>query len=118
MIKEIIEIENARKSQEAFEKAAIQRDLYWGYWNSKEYGNDLIDLDDIKWEKDVPVCVEQMRKFGIEEFTISSTWSGVIEVLELFEKNGVKLVGLATVKGQPEWDGTERTKPAFLMKVM
>ena len=38
-MKKIIEIENARKSQEAFEKAAIQRDLYWGYWNSKEYGN-------------------------------------------------------------------------------
>lgn len=62
-------------------------------------------------------------KFGIEiEFTgiTRNKASKVIadHLNELFEKNGVKLVGLTTVKGQPEWDGTERTKPAFLMKVM
>lgn len=117
-MKKIIEIENARESQAAFQKAQIHVHLYWGYWNSLEYGNELIDLDDIHAGNDIEKCVNQMREYGIEQFTISATWSGAQETIQEFETYGAKLVGMTTTKGQPNWDGTERTKPAFLMKVM
>lgn len=52
------------------------------YAEAKERENDFIDIDD--WDdKKVPELLEQLRSFGIEQITISSTWSGTVGLAQL-----------------------------------
>jgi hypothetical protein len=104
----IIEIENASKSQEAFEKAHINNTLYWAYMHSKEKGYDLIDLCDVIWEYDVEDIVNQLRAFGVNEFTISSSYSSLLNVVKKFIDLGCTLKGMTML---------EENKPALLFEL-
>ena len=46
---------------------------------------------------DIAEIAETLRENGIKEFTISSTFSGLIETLAAFEKEGIKMAGLTEV---------------------
>ena len=66
---------------------------------------------------DIPKIAENLGRFGIKEFTISSNFSGLIETLAEFEKNGFKMNGLTTVNaGYRDWATGELKKlPAIRM---
>lgn len=84
---------------------------FWAYCNSKGEGKSLLDFHSTIWDKDVKAIVASLRKFGIEEFTISSTACGIVETLALFEAEGAKVQGLTSVKSSAE------EIPAILMRV-
>ena len=61
-------------------------------------GNDVIDFHEVIWNNEVNEIVKLCRENEIKEFTISSTFSSLIETLMLFEELGVKTNGLTRVK--------------------
>ena len=96
------------KRIDAFENAIANRvkDLnaeginptaFWAYRKSCEAGNDLIDFSEVIWDTDIEAIAETLQNNGITEFTISSTFSGLIRTLVAFEKVGFKMAGTTQV---------------------
>ena len=74
--------------------------LYREYELSRDSGNELLDINDVVWDKDVEELINCMRENGIRRFTFSSTWSGAVETAWLFQKNGCRLIGLAEINSR------------------
>ena len=95
------------------------------YFYSLEAGNDLINFGEVIWDYDIDPIIENCRRFGIEAFTISSTFSSLILTIAELQKRGCKLDGLVEINSRyDDWraglDGSERRKeriPAFKMSL-
>ena len=95
------------------------------YFYSLEAGNDLINFGEVIWDYDIDPILENCRRFGIEAFTISSTFSSLILTIAELQKRGCKLDGLGEINSRyDDWraglDGSERRKeriPAFKMSL-
>ena len=70
------------------------------YFYSLEAGNDLINFGEVIWDYDIDEIIENCQRFGITEFTISSTFSSLIITLAEFEKRGCKLQGLVEINSR------------------
>ena len=84
----------------SLEDYGINGTLFWAYRESIEAENEVIDFSDVIWEKDIEKIAEQMKENEIMEFTISSTFSGLISTLAEFEKHGFKMAGLTEVNAR------------------
>ena len=71
--------------------------IYRLYSEAQERGNAYIDLNDTIWDDQVPALIGNLREYGIEKFTFSSTWSSAVETAWLFTQNGCTLEGLVEV---------------------
>lgn len=95
------------KRIEVFEKAmneggilkdyGINSTLFAAYRDCQKTGNDNIDFNGVIWDYDIPEIVKALKENGISEFTISSTFSSLIETLAAFEKEGIRMAGLTEV---------------------
>ena len=72
--------------------------LFWAYKHSLEAGNDLINFYDIIWERDIEGIVENLNYYKINEFSISSNFSGLITILAEFDKYGFTMAGITDAK--------------------
>lgn len=102
-MKEIRRFEELMNAKEniSLKDAEVNSTLYWAYRTSKEEsGNDLIDFNEVIWDYDIKEIADTLRAEGIREFTISSTFSGLIETLAEFEKHGIFMNGLTTVNAR------------------
>lgn len=99
------------KKIELFEKAiaeqagslkdyGINGTLFWAYRTSIEAGNEKIDFAEVIWDYEIEEIATFLKENGICEFTISSTFSSLIETLAAFEKHGFKMAGLTQVKAR------------------
>ena len=121
-MKEIRRFEELMNAKEniSLKDAGINSTLYWAYRISKEEsGNDLIDFNEIIWDHDIKEIADTLRAEGIKEFTISPTFSGLIETLAEFEKQGIYMNGLITVNARyTDWKTGEHARiPAIKMEV-
>lgn len=98
----------------------INPTMFWAYRNSISAGNDSIDFSDCIWDYDVEKIAEGMAENGITEFTISSTFSGLIGILAEFEKHGFTMAGLTEVNANyTDFATGEKAKvPAIRMRRM
>lgn len=81
-MKEIRTFEAAiEQSATSLEELGINATLFWAYRTSKETGNELIDFNEVIWDYDIEEIAQTLRANGITEFTISSTFSSLIETL-------------------------------------
>lgn len=112
-------IANPENKGKSYEELGINHTLFLAYNRSKEAENELIDFDEVIWDYDIPEIAETLREEGITEFTISSTFSGLIETLASFEKNAILMNGLTTVKTRyTDWqNGEHKMIPAIKMIV-
>ena len=96
----------------------INPTAFWAYRKSIEAGNDLIDFSEVIWDEDVKSIAETFRQNSITEFTISSTFSGLIPTLAAFEKLGFKMAGITEVNANhTDWQTNECARvPAIRMK--
>ena len=67
------------------------------YFYSKSAGNRLPNFAEVIWEKDIEEIIENCRRFGITDFTISSTFSGLLTTIAEFQKHGCHMVRLVEV---------------------
>ncbi|MGG6491451.1 UNVERIFIED_CONTAM: hypothetical protein NY603_00460 [Bacteroidetes bacterium 56_B9] len=75
-------------------------DRVWFYYEaSRDNGNDYINIGGVVWDKDVTPLIDSFRKFGVEHFTFSLSWSSAAETARLFEMNGCELEGVVEVNG-------------------
>ena len=89
------------------------------YLHARRGQNELPDFDDVIWEDNVEDIVENCRRFGVKEFTISSPFSGLIRILARFEELGVRVKGMVTINFWiPEFDGSFSSVPALKMEVV
>ena len=68
---------------------------------------------------DIEEIAQTLRANGITEFTISSTFSSLIETLSAFENQGINMAGLTTVKARyTDWNtGEHAIIPAIKMTI-
>lgn len=98
---ELIErIENiiANPEGRSFESEGIDPIFYWAYRTTKSTGNELIDFHDVIWERNIPQIVDNLKEFGIREFTISCNFSGLIDTIAEFAKLGCTMLGVTSIK--------------------
>ena len=99
------------KKIEAFEKAienkvpnlreaGINPTLFWAYRTLEETGNERIDFNECIWEHEIEDIANCLKANGIYEFTISSTFSSLIETLAEFQNHGFQMAGLTEVKAR------------------
>ena len=78
----------------------INPTLFWAYRTLEETGNDKIDFNEIIWDYEIEDIANCLKENGIVEFTISSTFSSLIETLAEFQKHGFKMAGLTEVNAR------------------
>ena len=95
----------------------INSTAFWAYRKSIDAGNDLIDFSEVIWDDDIDAIVQTFTDSGITEFTISSTFSGLITTLAAFDKHGFKMAGITEVNASyTDWQTGKRAKiPAIRM---
>ena len=119
-MKEIRTFEEAiKQNARSLKDLGINGTLFWAYRTSKETGNELIDFNEVIWDYDIEEIAQTLKANGITEFTISSTFSSLIETLAAFEKHGISMTGLTTVKARyTDWKtGEHALIPAIKMTV-
>ena len=96
----------------------INGTMFWAYRKSIDAGNDLIDFSEVIWDEDIEAIAETFATAGITEFTISSTFSGLITTLAAFEKHVFKMAGITEVYANyTDWMTNERARiPAIKMQ--
>ena len=111
-------IENAKPGM-CWEEIGCQWTLGQAYLYSKEAGNDLPNFADVIWDHDIEAILADCRKLGVKEFTISSTFSSLIETIAKFEELGCMLDGIVKVKERYTHFGSDEHAliPAFKMTV-
>ena len=117
-MKKIAAFENAIANQVKDIRAeGINATAFWAYRRSEDAGNDLIDFSEVIWDEDIDPIAETFRENGITEFTISSTFSGLIPTLAAFEKHGFKMAGITEVNASyTDWQTNQRARiPAIRM---
>ena len=92
-MKKIEIFERAIKEGGRLKDYGINATVFAAYRNLEYTGNEDLDFADTIWDHDIAEIAETLRENGIKEFTISSTFSGLIETLAAFEKEGIKMAG-------------------------
>ena len=82
------------------EEKDINGSFFCAYKNAKRNGNEELDFDEVIWDNEIEQIAENLRRFDIHSFTISSTFSSLIETFAKFEEQGFKLAGLTKVKAR------------------
>ena len=92
--------------------------LWREYEISRDNGNELLDINEVVWEKDAESLISFMREIGIWQFTFSSTWSSAVETAWLFKQNGCELEGLVEINGSMNFFEEKREKKhGYLFRV-
>ncbi len=122
-MKKIEVLEKAVENKMNYKDVDVNQTFGEAYFYSIEAGNDLINFGEVIWDDDIDAILENCRRFGIESFTISSTFSSLIKTIAEFQKKGCKLDGLVEINSRyADWrTGIERRKeriPAFKMSLI
>ena len=96
-MKTIDKIEKVKNMNVLLEDVGINRTFYWAYIRTQETTNNILDFNDVIWESDVEGIISNCKEFGLNEITISSKFSSLIDILAEFEKQGAKVKGLTKV---------------------
>ena len=103
--------------------AGINNTMFWAYRHSQKAEADDLNFDEIIWVEDIDYIVNTCRAEGIEQITISSTFSSLTVVIwELMKRgcmtDGMKLVPTQQTVYDEETDTRVREKiPAFIIKI-
>ena len=118
-MKKIEILEKAAENGTSYKDINVNSTFGAAYFYSEEAGNELINFAEVIWDYDIEEIAQTLRANGITEFTISSTFSSLIETLAAFEKQGISMAGLTTVKARyTDWKtGEHALIPAIKMTV-
>ena len=118
----IAAIENAieNHSRMSWQELGFNPTFGQAYLYSLEAGNDLPNYGEVIWESEIEAIIADCRRTGITEFTISSTFSSLIETLAEFQKHGCIMKGLTEINSRYDidWQTHEKKRiPAILMSL-
>ena len=112
-------LEKARENNTKWTELDINVLLGQAYLYSHEADNELPNFAEVVWENQIEEILADCKRYGITEFTISSTFSSLINVVARFEELGAKLEGLVKINSiHKDWDtGEKEILPAFKMSI-
>jgi hypothetical protein len=116
-------LEEGRKTiremiDELVEHDNVNLEVWRDYEDALNKGNDYLDINHNIRDEHVKPFVDCMQKQGLTHFTMSSTWSSMVELAWLFQQEGCEVVGMAEVVDITNTFTNEtESKPAFLFKV-
>ena len=89
------------------------------YLYSLAAGNDVPNFAEVIWDYEITEIIDECKRFGILEFTISSTFSNMVTTIATFIDQGCQLDGIVKISGQArDWQTGEREIiPAFKISV-
>ena len=130
-LRKAIKVADTEETKKATQKAyrEFQEDLeekepaytrfFRDYEDAQERGNACIDFSECIWEKEIPQMVADLKRFGITEFTLSSTYSSIVKTAWIFQQNGCSFEGMEEIKGHCRdfETGDYEKVPAFKFKV-
>ena len=101
------------------DKGTAYNRFYRAYADAQNRSNACIDFSECIWEKEIPQMVADLKRFGITEFTLSSTYSSIVKTAWIFQQNGCSLEGMEEIKGHCRdfETGDYEKVPAFKFKV-
>ena len=80
------------------------------------FHNELLNLRDV-WAKDVSEMVKALKHYGIKEFTLSETSTGLMGLLAGFTAEGCQIEGMAKINAGLGWNCCVQTSDAVKLKV-
>ena len=111
-------LKKAAENRTSYKDINVNPTLAAAYFNSTEAGNELINFDEVIWDHDIDAILENCRRFEIKEFTISSTFSSLINTIAEFEKKGCRLEGLIEINSQHnDWEACLEGKPSVKERI-
>lgn len=107
------------EGNEFFKEHNINLTLFTAYRQQKDSDNEMLDFSEVIWKQDIEPISEFFKAHGITKFTISSTFSSLIETLAAFEKQGFRINGLTEVRANYTdfITGEKKIIPAIRMKL-
>ncbi len=117
-MKKIEILEKAAENGTSYKDINVNSTFGAAYFYSKEAGNELINFAEVIWDYDIDEIIENCQRFGIKEFTISSTFSSLILTIAEFEKKGCKLQGLVEINSRhDDWKACFEGKPSVKERI-
>lgn len=115
----IAELENILMDDKSLKERNINYTVFHAYCTTKQTESDILNFHDIVWDEEIEEIVSDLRRYGLQHFTISSGQSGIIETLWKFEQHGCKVDGMTQVKTKYTdfMTGEQKIVPAFLVKL-
>ena len=99
-MKNIEKFEKAIENKTPIAESGINYTMINAYLDSKRAENEILNFDNIIWEKDVLPIINECDKQDIEYITISSSFSGLVGMLKLFEDYGCQIIKMVEVKSK------------------
>lgn len=115
-MKKVEIIEKVLAKEITCEDAHINYSVFNAYRNSKRHKQELLNFDDCIWERDIEPIIQFCKENEIDEITISTTFSGLLETLESFSELGCEMIGLTKVN-YVEWDENIKKIPAMKIRI-
>lgn len=94
--KSVIRAEYQKLKQDIKSQGEEYEYIFTLYCSAKERKNKHINISNL-YGKEPAEIVEMLRKYGIEVFTFSSRWSGMVDDLAEFLKAGCEFCGIAEI---------------------
>lgn len=104
------ERDTAREAaKEAEDKIDAMGDIAWKIWRayekSRDNENEILDFDDIIWDRDVEALTACMKENGIKAFTYSCRATDAVETLWLFKESGCTIGEMVEVNLRKDFFG-------------
>jgi hypothetical protein len=101
---------------------AVKDEIAWKIWrayeHSRETENEVLDFNDIIWDRDVEALTACMRENGIKAFTYSCQATDAIETLWLFKQAGCTIGEMVEINLRKDLWGKDYEKGhAFKMNI-
>lgn len=118
-MKHIELLDIAAENKQRFEEIGVNRTFGAAYFAALESGNELPDFNEVIWEDDIEAILDDCRRFGFQQFTISSTFSSLTQTIAEFIRLGCRLEGMTEVNARyNDWrTGKKEIRPAFLLSL-
>lgn len=79
------------KISEQADNEQIYKQIWRAYEKSKDNENEILNFDDVIWDRDVEALTACMKENEIKEFTYSCRATDAIETLWLFQQAGCEI---------------------------
>lgn len=96
-MKQIEIIEKVLAKEIKFSDANINQTFFCAYRDSKDKNLETLDFHDVIWEHDIAPIIAHCKEYGIEEITISCTFTSFLEKLSEFLDRGCELAGVVKI---------------------
>ena len=118
-MKHIEVIDKAAEKNKRFEEIGVNRTFGAAYFTALESGNEQLDFDEVIWDEDIEAILEDCKRFGVKQFTISSNFSSLTKTIARFLELGCSLDGMTRVNARfNDWStGKKQIRPAFLISL-